>query len=127
MPCASEIYSNGGFKQACAVFLFNHWKYISAATMLMVITLGRVVIYHESLPPINSHYSFITWSCGITRQTNLYICTTAMLIATKLQVVTYLEGLLPIKSHDPLITWSCKIMWKTKSFLYPLLKYLMAP
>ena len=73
-------------------------------------TLGRVATYYESLPSIESHYSFITWSCGIIRQTNLYICTATMQIATKLRVVTYLEGLLAIKSHDPLIMWCYKIM-----------------
>ena len=30
--------------------------------------LGRVVTYHEGLPPIKSHEPLITWLSGITRQ-----------------------------------------------------------
>ena len=83
--------------------------------MLMVTKLGRVVTYHEELPPINSHNSLITWSFEITWQTKTYISTTTMHMTNKLgRMVACHDRLSPIKSRDHLITWSCEITSQTK-------------
>ena len=41
--------------------------------MPMATKVGRVVTYHEGLPPIKSHDRLITWSCKITGQTKFVI------------------------------------------------------
>ena len=80
--------------------------------------LGRVVTYHEGLPPIKSHDPLITWSCKITWQTKFIITPLPKVAMTRklgrMVTLTYLEGLLTIKSHNALITWSCKFTWQTK-------------
>ena len=41
--------------------------------MPMATKLGSLVTFHEGLPPIKSHDFLITWSCRITRHTELII------------------------------------------------------
>ena len=41
--------------------------------MPMATKLGRLVTYYEGFPPIISHDFLITWSCRITRQTELIL------------------------------------------------------
>ena len=107
--------------------------------MPMGTKLGRVVTYHEGIPPIKSRDPLITWSCEITRQTKTIINSTTRLavgsyqkrhmnvlslLATKLgRTVTYLNSFLPIKSHDSFITWSYEITRQTKTITSPLLRY----
>ena len=106
--CSLEINSNGGLKQ-------NHLEFSSSATKniisplprcLWLTKLGRVVAYHEGLPPIKSHEALITWSSNISWQTKFIInSTTRVVMTTKLgKMVAHLNGLLPIKSYDPMIT-----------------------
>ena len=92
---------------------------IFTITMPMAIKFGRVMTYHEWLPPIKLHDPLMTSSCEIMRQTK-NISTTTLTLATKLGgMVTYLEGILLIKSYDPLITWLSEITWQTEIIIYP--------
>ena len=68
--------------------------------MLVATKLGRVVTYHQGLPPIKSHNLLITWSGRIKSQNKAVYLHYITPMATKLgRVVTYLEELLRIKSH----------------------------
>ena len=124
--CSLEINSNGGLKR-------NHLEFSSSATKniisplprcLWLTKLGRVVTYHEGLPPIKSHEALITWSSNISWQTKFIInSTTRVVMTTKLgKMVAHLNGLLPIKSYDPMITWYCRTMWQAKTIISPLLQ-----
>ena len=66
MSYALEIKSNGGFKRACGILLFNHEKhFISTTTMPIATKLARVLTYYEGIPPIKSDDPLITWSCEV--------------------------------------------------------------
>ena len=68
MSYASEININDGFKSehVRSCFLTTK-KYISIATISLTTKLGRMVTYHESLPPIKSRDTLIKWSFQITK------------------------------------------------------------
>ena len=72
--------------------------------MPMTIKLGRVVTYHEDLPPVKSENPLMTcMACEIMQQTKT-------IMATKLgRMKSYNEDLPLIKSHDSSITWSCEV------------------
>ena len=69
-PFPLEINSNGGLKrgyvESCTQSLKISYIYLIITTMPMATKLGRVVAYHEELPPVKSHDFLITWSCEIT-------------------------------------------------------------
>ena len=91
---------------------FNHNKHhISTTTMSFSTKGGRVVSYHEGLPPIKPHDPLIMLSCKIN-----YSSTTRIATATKLcMIVTCFVGFLLIKSRDHFITWSCEITWQIET------------
>ena len=72
--------------------------------MHMTTRLGRMVTYHEGLPPIKSNNPLIKWSHD---KQKTIISPLPQFLS---RVVAYLEVLLSIKSYNILITWSCKIM-----------------
>ena len=54
MSCALKINSNGGFKRAYGVILFNHEKhYVSTTTMPLATRLFRVVTNNKGITPIS--------------------------------------------------------------------------
>ena len=60
-PCPLD--SNDGFKREHVELSPSMWNYeriISTTIMPMATKLGKVVTYHEWLPPIKSHDSLIT-------------------------------------------------------------------
>ena len=55
-PSALEMNSNGKFKQACEILLFNHKKYyIFTNIMSMTAKPSRMVTYYKALQLIKSH------------------------------------------------------------------------
>ena len=89
---------------------------------------GRVVTYHEGLPPTKSHDLWSGGGLGRSGDKLNRISTTAMPLATKLgRMLTYLEEFLLIRSDYPLIAWSCEITCQIKSFISPLPQCLWPP
>ena len=68
MSYAFEMNINDGFKsehvRSCSL---TTKKYISIATISLTTKLGRMVTYHESLPPITSRDTLIKWSFQIPK------------------------------------------------------------
>ena len=68
MSYALEMNINDGFKsehvRSCSL---TTKKYISIATISLTTKLGRMVTYHESLPPITSRDTLIKWSFQIPK------------------------------------------------------------
>ena len=68
MSYAFETNINDGFKsehvRSCSL---TTKKYISIATISLTTKLGRMVTYHESLPPITSRDTLIKWSFQIPK------------------------------------------------------------
>lgn len=87
--------------------LWNHVRnqkiYISTSRKPIDNKLGKLVTYHERLPPVKSHDSSITWPMwGHAINCNSYIFTFIRLMATKLgMAVVHLHP----TSHMTL--WSC--------------------
>ena len=66
IPCALEIYSNGGVKQEHVESCPSTTKNISTTTMPMASKLwGWWLTLRDNLP-IKLHDALITWSCKIT-------------------------------------------------------------
>ena len=68
MSYAFETNINDGFKsehvRSCSL---TTKKYISIATISLTTKRGRMVTYHESLPPITSRDTLIKWSFQIPK------------------------------------------------------------
>ena len=79
----------------------------------MATKLGRKVIHHDRLLPINFHDPPITWSCEITWKTKTIISPLSQWLRPR-NLVGWWLILKGSNSHNVLITWSCKVTWQTK-------------
>ena len=79
----------------------------------MATKLGRKVIHHDRLLPINFHDPPITWSCEITWNTKTIISPLSQWLRPR-NLVGWWLILKGSNSHNVLITWSCKVTWQTK-------------
>ena len=59
--------------RASGIFLFTNKTHISTTTKPMATKFGRVVTYHERLPPIKSHDPLTKWPFEITWQTKIIL------------------------------------------------------
>ena len=108
MSCALGTDSNGGFKQSCGIFLFNHEScYIFTTAIPMDTKCDRVVTYHEGRSPLKSHEPLITWS--------LTSCEKLKPLYLSYKQYLWAANLTGFNLHDPLILWFCGITWPNKT------------